>query len=348
MKKIVLLFVLIVLGCSSISAQRVAYKNDKNATLVVNNLLDENIVLFLGAVSKQNFLGGIQGGRERMLAIREKLSGNNGAVLIRAVKEDVFKKKKYNIQDEDVIFAQIIVYDKLASSDGSINVNGRVGGEFGVRIENNSPYALEIRLDKKTGDVLTTFSPHERARIVTMQYNSRGYTFFPTYIYYDANSKQMSSVTTQSLEGGQLMLPVDITGDLPILSFRGPSEADKLVHPVAYVTFINQAKHAAIFSDGATERKSQKGNEVVNPGTFSTYEMEIAGYNADSMLFTSLGIGIGGSTPPRKIDPVTLKKGFDYTLYYIDNGGSIETRIVEGGKRSFDLDGLLQLANENN
>lgn len=355
MKKIVLLFLLIVLGCSSVSAQRVNYKNDKNATLLVENHLNDNIILFAGAVNKRNLIGGVRAAGDKYVAIRDRVQGNSGIVLLRAVKEDVFKKKKYNLDEEDVVFAKMVVFNKDTPQDGKITINGSSGGEHGLYIENNSPFALEIRLNNINGPVLTTFSPHERARIVTMDPNPAGYKFYPTYVYYDARTGQLSSIQPSSEASGQTRRPLDLNQrrSMQLIRFNGPSDDDLPIQP-AYLTIVNQTgtEIAKLFNGGAN-LYSQKGYLALNPGETDTYEMDIQPASKDSMTFGTLEIdrdrgeayiiqveGLNGNPRP------TLKRGVDYILYYIDNGGKFETVLEEGKERSFDPKATFQLLNE--
>ncbi len=354
MKKIGLLAMLCVMllnvACTTLGRESGSYKDDENASLEVINDLDESVVLFLGGVNKNNYLGGVYGGDSRLIDIRSKLRSDSGVVLIRAIKEDVFKQKKYSIDDGDIIFAKMIVVDKnIAGLDASIRVSASVGGNAGLRIENNSPYALELRLDKPDGPVFTTFSPRERARIITMEYNPRGYMFFPTYVYYDPFKKQLSSITTQTLEGGQSRRPVDLTSDeIPIIPFDGPTDADLPVHPVSYVTIINQtSSEVAILRNGGNEVTSQKGIIMLNPGDIDTYELPISPASSDEMLYAALKVDRNKGTGAQvSIPPTVLRRGVDYTLYYVENGGGIEVQVIEGEERGFDLQANLQLLNE--
>ncbi len=352
MKKILLFVLMVVISCSTVFAQKITYGNDRNASLEVVNDLDENIVLFLGAVNKRNFLGGVRAGNSRLISIRSKVQGDGGIVLVRAVKESVFKKRKYSTSDDDIVFAKMVVVDKNKSGlDASFRISSSLGGDHAIRIENNTQFVLELRLDNVDGPVFATFRPNERARTITMKQAQRGYTIFPTYVYYDQDKKQISSISTKNLLGGQLVSPrpKDSPQGVPMIKFEAPGSAQLPVHSVSYVTLINQSGRAVIMVNGNLEPPSQNGLITLNNGESGTYEFSLNPQNANSMTMRGLMLDAGvGQQGHLQVPPFEMKRGYDYTIEYYNDGGGLVAKVIELGQRGFDYDKNMQLLNENN
>jgi hypothetical protein len=215
-------------GVESASARAdLKWEDDAAAYLTVNNNVNEPLILFAGAVTSQHMLGGVHALASRRVDFFDKVAESSGVLLLRAIKESVYRSKGSSLDNDDVIFAGLVAFDKGNPTAVLVNINQLVGGEAYVFFGNGTPMAAQIRIDRPDGPVLTTLAPFERGQKVSVEPNPDGYMFFPVYEYYDRSSMSIRSVADRNT-GGILIAP-----ELPepgrfivVINFDAPRSAD--------------------------------------------------------------------------------------------------------------------------
>jgi hypothetical protein len=275
---------------------KISFDNEAAGILTVTNNTSDTLVLFAGSIANQSIIGGIRNGpnQTRSFDIFGDVSEQNGAFLMRAIKESVYRKKGSAIDEDDVMFARLVTYDKNdRSQKTNIIIDKRVEGEAVVYFENDSNLVLEIRLDSPTGEKIATLPPFQRKKAIYLTPNRYGYTYFPTYIYYDTKQKDVRSITTTDLAKGKSCRPV-VPGsgeDPQFVPFPKPNLND-IFMPVVTLVVSNESTNGIFFRSGTTPKESIRGNVMINSGGSETYEIdmgqlktrEIGGLNFDQRI----------------------------------------------------------------
>jgi hypothetical protein len=320
----------------------ISWSNEAKGCLTVTNNVDANLVLFAGSLARQSIIGGIKKGpgQTRTFDIYDDVTAQNGSFLMRAVRESVYNKKKAKLTDDDVIFARLVTYNKQTRDiKTDIVIDQRLEGEAIIYFENNSNLVVEIRLDSPTGEKIATLPPFQRKKPITLADNKYGYTYFPTYVYYDEKQKDVRSITTQSLKNGRSESPVvPGSGDeVPFVRFGQP-DTKNIFSPVASLIVENESDNGFLFCSGGTPLDSIRGRAMINSGGRDTYEIdmkqtvsrEIGGFNIDWRDGELVPVG---KAIYKAGNNYTLTIRRDGTMALTDNGPSnlnnLEIRLVD-------------------
>jgi hypothetical protein len=334
--------VMVLAGCGSAPASgaisstsrqaaraEVNWNTESAGTLTVTNNTGSPFILFAGAIANQNIIGGIRQGPNvtRTFDVFNDVSEENGAFLLRAVEETVYRSKGSDLREDDVRFARLVTYDKKRrdmKTDIIIDNRSAYGGNEIVYFENDSNLVLEVRADSPTGEKVTTLAPFQRKKAVrlpaTPEVTQYGYTFYPTYIYYDERQHDVRSITTSDLKQGMSARPVDPDSgeNVPFVPFPPPNTGN-IFHPVATVVVVNESGSGVLFRSGNTPMLSIRGIGMINSGGAETFELdmrqltvrEIGGLNIDPRQ---------GQTEVKNIEARPYRAGWNYTLTLRQNG----------------------------
>jgi hypothetical protein len=311
-------------GAASSTAKEAAkadvnWDTESTGTLTVTNNTDTPFILFAGAISNRSIIGGIRQGPNvtRTFDIFDDVSDENGAFLLRAVPESVYRSQGSRLEEKDVRFARLVTYDKKRRdmrTNISIDNRSFYGGNEIVYFENDSNLVLEIRIDIPTGDKITTLAPFQRKTGVHIPPDTYGYTFFPTYVYYDERQHDVRSITTSDLKQGLSARPVDpASGESPPFVPFPPPNISNIFHPVATLVVVNESASGVLFRTGNTPMMSTRGQGMINSGGSETYELdmrqltvrEIGGLNVDPRM---------GQDEVKHIETRPYRAGWNYTV----------------------------------
>ncbi|MDR1074100.1 MAG: hypothetical protein LBL45_10580, partial [Treponema sp.] len=351
---------LMALSCGSIQsgmqtstareAQRVNvnFNNEPAGILTVTNNVNDSVILFAGSIANGSIIGGIRNGPSatRTFDIFDDVSEPSGSFLLRVVREEAYRRYGSAVPEDDVIYSRLITYDKTKRDEKtSLTIDARVGGDGMIYFENDSSMVLEIRLDSPVGDKIATLPPFQRKKAIHLNPDPYGYTYFPTYVYYDNGQKQLQSITTSDLATGRSMRPI-VQGsgeDVPFVVFPKPNTPD-ITAPVATVLLRNASNNGAFFREGTAPKTSGRGNVMINSGGTETYELDmhrqkeakIPGLNIDTRRGESNVIPIN--------QDLIFKAGYVYTIVLLPNF-TLEYQVSE--PTSYDADSLsIALINE--
>jgi hypothetical protein len=294
------------------------WDNEAVGVLSVSNDVDDALVLFAGSINNRSIIGGIRPLSQRSFDIFNDVPAEiaNGSFLLRAVRESVYRAKGSAVNDDDVIFARLVTYNRNDSSlRTSVHIDTRVSGEGLVYFENDSNLVLEIRLDSPTGERIATLPPFQRKKAVYLTPDPYGYTYYPTYVYYDDKQRDIRSITTSDLAQGKSMRPVVPGGTeaIPFVAFAKPNTGN-IFAPVATLIVVNESSGGIFYRSGTAPQTSVRGNVMINSGDSETFELdmkqlktrEIGGLNIDPRQ---------GEDRVLYVDPpMTYQAGFNYTL----------------------------------
>jgi hypothetical protein len=307
----------------------VRWETESTGTLTVSNNTNTPFILFAGAIANQNIIGGIRQGPSvtRAFDIFDDVAEENGAFLLRAVAEAVYRSKGSDLNADDVRFTRLVTYDKSRrdmKTDIIIDNRSSYGGNEIVYFENDSSLVLEVRVDSPTGEKLVTLAPFQRriaVRLpVTPEVTKYGYTFYPTYLYYDGRQHDVRSITTSELKQGFSARPVDPdSGETPAFVPFPPPNTSTIFHPVATVVVVNESDSGILFRSGNTPFLSTRGIGMINSGGAETFELdmrqltvrEIGGLNIDPRM---------GQAEVKQLETRPYRAGWNYTLTLRRNG----------------------------
>lgn len=345
---------LMIVGCASSQRKlatkdmkNLSYENQSNGDLELINQTPYDLVIFAGSIHRNNILGGIRKdgvGSTRFFDFSPFVSSKTGAFLCRAVKADVYEAKGGYVTEDDVIFAKLVTYgDNIKSS---FRITGEVGGMSKLLFENASPYPVELRLNGTDGAVLTTLPPNAKEKYVYVDYNSRGYVYFPTYLMYDKSSGKMSSISAKeedalvSRPARENETPQTVIVPMPNSKMYGSR--------VAYLTVRNESGRAFIMRNDNTEIFSQTGNTMINSGETLTFEVDS---KEEGRVFRAINADFRvGDVSKRYVkffegEPTVLKAGVEYEISVFNQNGLVKAIIDNSSERvvEYNLNSQLEL-----
>jgi hypothetical protein len=296
------------------------YKDDPRGTLNIVNRTEVPLILFVGSISNNNMIGGIRKDSERNFDITNKLpaSSNNGSFLLRAVRESDYTELGSRISDREIRYASLITYDKKDMRLVRRIIQKDLGGDAQVLINNDSDLILELRLNNRDGHAITTLGPWERDKVVYLDPNTRGYTFYPVWQFYDKSSGGVRSVQPNGLDGSIPMRPVVPGGSQTVPRLPFTLNTNDIFTPFATLIVQNETYYGINFQRGTSPITSQNGYEMINPGS-ETFELDlnrqpvmvIGGFTID------IGRGVSRYIP---VPEYRYEAGYNYILRLRSDG----------------------------
>jgi len=270
----------------------IKWDNDAAGYLTVQNDVNEDLVLFAGSINNRNIIGGVRKLSSRRIDFSSKLNEPSGTFLLRAVKETVYRSKGSGLNSDDIVFANLVVFNKDDPRPININIQKFLGGNAVITIQNDTNMALQIRVDNPTGPTLTTLAPLERNKKVWMEFNPDGYTFFPVYQYYDRTTMGIRSITAKSLFDGIPMMPVIPRPgvDSPVVNFD--TTPANLFSPFATLIVTNETTRGVYLLQGSSRKTNQNGTTMINPGS-ETYELNLQKQSSLTIGGLKIDAGLG-------------------------------------------------------
>ncbi|MDR2102496.1 MAG: hypothetical protein LBP42_00155 [Treponema sp.] len=322
------------------------YKDEPGGTLTIDNRMDMPLVLFAGSIANENMIGGIRANDTRNFEIFDDVpsGSSHGFFLLRAVRESDYTAKGSKLEEDDIRYAALITFDSNSPRPVKRIIQRDLGGEAQILVNNDSDLVLELRINSRDGQAITTLSPWERDKVVYLDPNSRGYTFFPVWQFYDKSSGGIRSIQPEGLEGSYQMRPVMPGGSQPIprLPFS-LSDMNELFTPFATLTVRNETFNGINLQRGSSPLTSQNGYEMINPGA-ETFELDLS--NQRAMVIGGLTIDIGrGRSAYLPVSEYRYEAGYNYVLRLRSDGTLAEIEPL--GQMDIMGDLKISLANEN-
>ena len=313
----------------------VKWDNDPNGYLQIRNNIKEPLILFAGSVNNSNILGGVRAESSRRIAYFDTVQDQTGSFLLRAVKENVYRSKGSNIGSEDIVYANIVTFDKRQPRLTQLNIDVRLGGRAYVIIENHTRMALEIALDSPNAETLTALGPMEMNRRIYLEPSTEGYVFYPIFKYYDRTNDVIQSVEPDRAVA-RLMNPAipSATVSTPAIKFDNTS-IGTLTFRFATIIVRNEGIEAIRLLEGSSRVMNQNRTNIVNPGT-ETYNI----YLGERAQRRTYNIEYGGqSYPLRTIEYVP---GNTYLVIFREDGTRELNDLGEFDKKELSINLLNQ------
>ncbi|MDR3147535.1 MAG: hypothetical protein LBU00_04055 [Treponema sp.] len=291
------------------------YQDEPGGILTIDNRMDVPLVLFAGSIANENMIGGIRANSTRNFDIFDDVpsGSSHGHILLRAVRESDYTSKGSNLEENDIRYAALISFDRNDPRPIKRSIQKDLGGDAQVLVNNDSELILELRINRRDGAAITTLGPWERDKVVYLDPNSRGYTFFPVWQFYDKASGGIRSIQPEGLEGSYQMRPVVPGGTQPIprLPFALDG-ANDLFTPFATLTVRNETFSGINFQQGTSPLTSRNGYEMINPGA-ETFELDLN--NQPAMVIGGFTIDIGrGVANYLPVPEYRYEAGYNYVL----------------------------------
>ncbi|GHT86604.1 hypothetical protein FACS1894137_12420 [Spirochaetia bacterium] len=300
----------------------IKWDNDTNGLLFLHNSLKEPLVLFAGAVNNRNILGGIRAESDRRIDFYGKMQEQSGTFLLRAVKESVYRSEGSLIESKDVVYAQVITYDKKEAKAIQLDIDMRLGADSFVVIENFTQMALEVRLNSPRSETLTALGPIEMNKQVYLDIDPNGYVFYPVFKYYDDKNDVIQAVEPKGRGNGFLMNPA-IPGpgvSTPVIQFRDEDLLKNLNFTFCTIIVRNEAEQGIYLQEGRNRVMNQNHTNVVNPGR-AVYNIYL-GDNAQTMAYN-----IGYSDQEIAVQEYRYEPGKTYEIRFTRDKRPIVTPL---------------------
>lgn len=321
---------------ASIAVKNLFIDGDKNGSLTINNQASFDIVIFAGKVNGGNIMGGIKAGGNRTFDLSKlNLPGKSGSFLIRAVAARTYDRNNLRVQESDVLYAGLVVYN-LNDPKDKTNINIYPGitqepKEF-IYVSNTSNFVLELRLETPTGDKIATLGPLEEFKKIYLTPKADGipYTFYSTYVYVDPSTNEINSFTTTDRKQRLRQIPQTIVQNP--LKFEGPANSSQIAYNVAFLRISNQTGEGFMFMNSGLPLADQKGNRYQSSGQKLTYELEASSGDAGE-LYANLFFEMD-NTIEKRMDAVRFRPGFVYDVVYTKLNGNYNYDIRETEQKS--------------
>ena len=335
-------------GCLSTdgSAKKSLALNEKEVSfesepgnLTVQNNTSENVVMFVGEISKSRMLGGVRAGEARTFNL-EKIRGipEKGSLLIRAVTVERYKKNKMRLGKDDVIFSDLVVYNLKDKSDQtSIDIYKGIDAKQKtcVYASNNSKnFVLKLRLnDYSQGPVVATLPPgrHNVPIFLPEKEDRFPYEFYPTYIYADPKTGEISPMTAGP-EDRDRAFPVPFgSTEVDRMEFGGPKKPIT-GYSSAFISLQNDTKSLIEFRNAGNPLANQKGKFGTGKGRIDIYDIESTDGD-EGQTYTALQFEFNNGTIIN-MSPTKFKPGYKYKVIVTEMNGSYQYNLTEIGKKS--------------
>ena len=264
-----------------LNEKEVSFESEPGSLTVQNNT-SENVVMFVGAISKNRMIGGVRSGEARTFDLR-KIRGipEQGTLLIRATTVTRYEKNKMSLGDEDVIFSDLVVYNLKDKNDKiSLDIYKGIDAKQKTCIyasNKSRNFVLKLRLnDYSQGPVVATIPPgRNNVPIFLPEKTDRfPYEFYPTYIYADPITGEISPMTA-GLEDRERAFPKPFgsTEVSRLNEFGGPSRPIT-GYSSAFISLQNDTRSLIEFRNAGNPIATQKGLFGTEKGRTDVYSIE--------------------------------------------------------------------------
>ncbi|MDR2898393.1 MAG: hypothetical protein LBU99_06205 [Spirochaetaceae bacterium] len=322
---------------ATIEARGVSFESEAGS-LTMNNQTSYDVIVFAGRVEGGNVLGGIKAGARRGFDL-SKIKGipEKGSILIRVTSFESYSRKNFRVTEEDVVYSGLVVYDFADPGDRTdmnIYKNMDQTQSTFIYISNKSPnYVLEVRLDHPNGEKIATLPPLLENKKIWIKPNDDGlgYRLYPTYVYVDPATNEITSIPPTDVRGSRRVLPDAPGGLITPIEFNSPV-GDAVAYNLAFVRVINDTNLSIDFRNAGTIFADQKGNRLIMDGRSAVFEVPSES-GEEGQLYTNLRVR-DDYDDEMVLDEVMIQPGFVYDLTVTNRDGNMEYDIAARGKKS--------------
>jgi hypothetical protein len=317
------------------------YTNYADYSIRVKNDSNKNLVAFLGSPSSDNEISGIpKGGSVHGLKKDTRLFPNSGSpfdyILFLVTEEDYLANKNNLPSLENKPFTKLYAYHNVGSPNALVyTVNGLLGGNSKIILQNNTAYNVELRNNGRDGAIIG-YSRPENYNIEFFVQPDR-YKIFPVFRKFNPALGTIVSAFPEYPPGSQL------AGRAKNVEFSLDNQDREFTIDVgAFVSGINITAGAAFliiqnnaftgvgFWDGGTRQITEAGGDTINPNRFMTFPILMGTQpGTDDQYYASRLLGqiyIGPSDNRRQLDPFTFENNKIYRI--IVSGDAVTGNIT--------------------
>ena len=329
----------------------VDFTNHQTASIRVCNNTNVRLVAFKGLPDLENLLGGIPANANNHGLSR---SGFNTSVdfSLYLVTEAEFNSKVAEgdnaLAHADIFNVVYAFYNHTSTNNNVFQINAQSGGTGRLRIENNTPWNIELRnggLDKPT---LAFIGRNTGYQMLNLEPGD--YIFYPVLRRFNSLLGEIVDGEISFLDGvlanEPYFRPLQISGTPITWDFREISQmaTANLVSGGTFIRIVNNSQVAIEFYNGLTAQTTSMGLTFLNPGQTMVFQVKFP-RNPDGSFSNThtadFGVGVPGISSAAKVPPreVTL----DW-LYEIQVTGSSASNVVASELteiQKMDIEGLL-------
>ena len=316
------------------------YDSEAGGNLVISNYSGEDLVFFAGKVSRNNILGGVKAaGQNRAFDIKKSLQGlidGKGVFMVYGVKAKVYRELLESgkaVDQKEVVFAHTVCFDfsdrEFKQYINVDSISGKGGAKEFIKLENHTPYPVELRLNGPDAEKVLTLRPYQTGCdfYLAPDHNNEGYQIWPTYLSYNAKTGEMSSVQGKPNDTRTVLPTID---GQTVAPFELPKE-NLFSSSVAYIRITNAYRDGITLRHGVNTKKSQLQNGLINSGRTETYEFAAT---EEGKLTPGLSIRLGRMGDTLQFgDNLILKAGYTYDADVYDDNGVARLKLSAPVKR---------------
>lgn len=313
--------------------------NSEPGSLTIQNSTSKDVIIFVGAVSRNKMLGGVRAGGAREFDLG-KIRGipEKGSLLIRAATVERYQEKNMVITENDVIYTSLVVYNLKDKSDRSfIDIYSGVDAEQKtcIYVSNKSKgFVLKLRLGNYSqGPVVATLAPgqHNVPVYLPPRKDRFPYEFYPIYVYADPKTGELSPMSAGP-EDRDRAIPKPFGGtDVSRLEFGGPSKPIQ-GYSSAFISLQNDTKSYIEFRNAGDPLANEKGWFGTEKGRTDVYNIESTDGDG-GQTYTALQFEFNNGQIIT-ISPHKFKPGYKYRAIVTELNGSYQYNLTEIGKKS--------------
>ena len=328
----------------------VNYDSDVGGNLQISNYSGEDLVFFAGNITRKNIIGGVRAAAvNRLFDINSSLQGQvsgNGVFMIRAVRASVYQDllaSKQEVKADDICFTHLVAFDtndKNRIYTVSVDsISGKGGAKEFIKLENHTPYPIELRLNRPDGEKIATLSPYETGRrfYLAPDADREGYQIWPTYITYNARTGELNALQGSPSDSRTVLPTID---GQTVPPFKMPKD-NIFSSSIAYIRISNMYTDGVTLLAGANVKKSQFGNGLINTGRSETYEFAAT---EEGSFIPGLSLRLGRMGQQLNFGELTLQAGYTYEAVVYDDNGVAKLRLNDKpAKRDPSASGQVQI-----
>jgi len=314
------------------------YTNYSDFSIRVKNDSTKNLVAFLESPGPDNLISGVpKGGSVHGLKKDLRLFPNSGSsfdyVLFLVTEEDYLANKNNLPSLENKPFTRLYAYHNVGSRNELVyTVNGQLGGNKKIVLQNNTAYNVELRNNGRDGTII--------GYAKTENYNTEfnvdpgNYKIFPVFRKFNSALGTIVSAFPEYPPGAQLAgRAKNVEFSLDNATSEATIIASDFVTGITitagagFLIIQNNASTGVGFWDGIERQTTEAGGNVINPNKFESFPIFMGlqpGTTDQFYASRELGqIRIGPSDNIRTLDPFTFENGKIYRVIVYGDGGNI-------------------------
>jgi hypothetical protein len=299
------------------------FDNHSPYSVIVDNNTSHRLVAFRGEISQASLISGVPASQKGWgLAKTSQFSETSDFTLI-FVTEEAYLANKDNLKAiEDEPFCTVYAfYNALGDNNDHYQVSSKLGGTASLRLNNNTNYKFEIRMDSPTGEILGYVGENRTNQMLYVEPGD--YNLYPILKIWSKRDNEIYSsqptYTSGNLIGRPYMRPFALEGGKPqqwnLETAVSEGNID-LSTGVVFITVNNQSNVAVRVLAGATPLVTTTGMASISPNSANIYQFQ-ATQMADKTYPEEWNVNslqIGTDQLYESVEPGRLKVNYNYTI----------------------------------